>query len=77
MRIGVFSTKAYDRDFFDVVNQHHRHELIFFEPRLTTSTVTLAEDFFTRNAMENIALTTLTNIAEIERTGRCENMITP
>ncbi|MDT8274294.1 MAG: 2-hydroxyacid dehydrogenase [Desulfomonilia bacterium] len=45
MRVGVFSTKAYDREFFDVVNQHHRHELIFFEPRLTTSTATLAADF--------------------------------
>ncbi len=45
MKVGVFSTKAYDRDFLHGVNSAHGHELIFFEPRLTKETVALAAGF--------------------------------
>jgi D-lactate dehydrogenase len=45
MKVGVFSTKEYDRSFLQSVNSAHGHELIFFEPRLTRETVGLAADF--------------------------------
>ncbi|MGB7413659.1 MAG: 2-hydroxyacid dehydrogenase [Thermosynechococcaceae cyanobacterium] len=43
MRIAVFSSKPYDRTFLEAANTHH--ELVFFEPRLTTATVPLARGF--------------------------------
>jgi len=43
MNIAVFSTKSYDRRFFEAANEQHGHDLTFFEPRLTPDTATLAE----------------------------------
>ncbi|HUO43945.1 MAG TPA: 2-hydroxyacid dehydrogenase [Burkholderiales bacterium] len=37
--------------------------------------ITGHQAFFTRNALENIAQTTLANIADIEHTGRCANQV--
>ena len=45
MRIAVFSTKPYDRQALDAANARHRHELVYFEPRLTAATVALARGF--------------------------------
>ncbi|MDA0834648.1 MAG: 2-hydroxyacid dehydrogenase [Planctomycetota bacterium] len=45
MRVAVFSTKPYDRRFFDHANCDFGHELTYFEPRLTRETVSLAEGF--------------------------------
>ncbi len=45
MRVAVFSTKKYDRDFLDAANALHRFELKFFEPRLSDQTVALAAGF--------------------------------
>ena len=45
MRIAVFSTKSYDRQFLQAANERHGHELVFFEPRLTVESGKLAEDF--------------------------------
>ncbi len=48
MRVAVFSTKPYDRTFFERSNQQQstgRHEITFYEPRLTLDTVGLAKDF--------------------------------
>ncbi|MFO1063895.1 MAG: 2-hydroxyacid dehydrogenase [Pirellulales bacterium] len=50
MRIAVFSTKAYDRQFLGSAltgtnTGSTDHELTFFEPRLTIETVGLASDF--------------------------------
>lgn len=45
MRIAVFDTKPYDRRALERANQDHRHDLSFFEPRLTPDTVSLAEGF--------------------------------
>jgi D-lactate dehydrogenase len=42
MRITVFSTKPYDRRFFEEANAGFEHELEFFEPRLTAETLPLA-----------------------------------
>ena len=45
MKVAVFSTKAYDRSFFQAANVAHGHELTFFEPRLTRDTSPLASGF--------------------------------
>jgi D-lactate dehydrogenase len=45
MKIAVFSTKSYDREFLQASNKAHGHELTFFEPKLTESTVSLAAGF--------------------------------
>lgn len=45
MRIAVFSTKPYDRTFFELANARFAHELTFFEPRLTLETCSLASGY--------------------------------
>ncbi len=45
MKIAVFSTKSYDREFLIEANARHGHELVFFEPRLNWETHRLAEGF--------------------------------
>jgi D-lactate dehydrogenase len=45
MRIAVFSTKPYDKQFLSEANHAHKHEFRFFEPRLTPETTTLANGF--------------------------------
>jgi D-lactate dehydrogenase len=45
MRVAVFSTKPYDRDFFLAANYDHEHDLIFFEPKLDRHTAPLAKGF--------------------------------
>jgi D-lactate dehydrogenase len=42
MRVGVFSTKRYDRDSLTAANGSAGHELDFFEARLTAETAPLA-----------------------------------
>ena len=45
MRVAIFSTKSYDRAFLEAANATYRHELVFFEPRLTEETTALAARF--------------------------------
>jgi D-lactate dehydrogenase len=45
MKVAVFSTKAYDRRFLEAANADHGHELVFFEPHLTSDTAVLASEF--------------------------------
>jgi D-lactate dehydrogenase len=46
MKIAVFSTKPYDREFLEAANsQSQHHELVFFEPRLNKDTAILAAGF--------------------------------
>ncbi|WP_164101351.1 2-hydroxyacid dehydrogenase [Candidatus Laterigemmans baculatus] len=45
MKIAVFSSKPYDRDFLQAANEAYQYELSFFEPRLTAETVELAHGF--------------------------------
>lgn len=45
MKVAVFSTKPYDRQFLIAANSDHRHELVFFEARLTLETAALAAGF--------------------------------
>jgi D-lactate dehydrogenase len=42
MRVGVFSTKRYDRDSLTAANQAAGHELEFLETRLTAETASIA-----------------------------------
>lgn len=44
MKVAVFSAKGYDREFLEAANAS-RHELQFFEPRLSTETASLAAGF--------------------------------
>ncbi len=45
MKIAVFSTKSYDRQFLEAANSLTEHELVFFEPRLNQDTAILAAGF--------------------------------
>lgn len=45
MKVAVFSTKSYDRDFLSAANRETEHELVFLEPRLTPQTCRLADGF--------------------------------
>ncbi|MGI0485940.1 2-hydroxyacid dehydrogenase [Pantanalinema rosaneae CENA516] len=47
MRVAVFSTKPYDREFLEAANTiaGHKHEFTYFEARLTKDTATLAAGY--------------------------------
>lgn len=45
MKIAVFSTKSYDRQFLDSANQTHHHDLVFLDARLDPYTALLAAGF--------------------------------
>ncbi|MEC4816749.1 MAG: 2-hydroxyacid dehydrogenase [Scytonema sp. PMC 1069.18] len=45
MKVAVFSTKAYDRQFLEAANSQNQHELVFYEPRLNRDTAILAAGF--------------------------------
>jgi D-lactate dehydrogenase len=45
MRVAVFSTKPYDRQYLTEANAAFGHDLVFFEPRLDLSTAPLADGF--------------------------------
>lgn len=64
MRVAVFSTKAYDRESLEAVNQEHGHDLVFFEARLTQRTAALANGFgavcaFTNDQLDRETLESL------------------
>ena len=42
MNVAFFSTKPYDRRFFDAANSRHEHAFNYLEPRLTAATAPLA-----------------------------------
>jgi D-lactate dehydrogenase len=42
MKVSIFSTKSYDRQFFTAANIQHQHELTFLEPRLNRQNACLA-----------------------------------
>jgi D-lactate dehydrogenase len=64
MRIAVFDTHRYDRAALEEANADHPHELVFFEPRLTVQTASLATGFdvvcsFVNDTLDRPALDTL------------------
>jgi D-lactate dehydrogenase len=45
VKVAVFSTKPYDRQFLSAANQEAGHEMAYFEPRLVPETSPLADGF--------------------------------
>ena len=45
MQVALFSTKPFDRDYFEAANRSRGHQLAFFETRLTSETAALAAGF--------------------------------
>lgn len=63
MKIAFFSTKPYDRKYFDLANQDCGHEITYFETRLTRQTLKLAEGYECACAFVNDQLDASTLIA--------------
>jgi D-lactate dehydrogenase len=66
MKVSIFSTKSYDRQFFTAANIQHQHELIFLEPRLNRQTASLATNtnaicIFVNDEVDRATLTDLAN----------------
>lgn len=45
MKVAVFSTKVYDKEYLDKANENEEHELVYFESTLSQKTIRLAEGF--------------------------------
>jgi len=45
MKVAVFSTKSYDREFLEATNKSYKHEIAYFEPQLNNETSLLASGF--------------------------------
>lgn len=45
MRLAVFSTKPYDKEFLDSANTSYDYEITYFETRLTHYTAQIANNF--------------------------------
>jgi D-lactate dehydrogenase len=45
MKIAFFSSKPYDRQFFEQANQAHQRKMVFFDDSLNTDTAILAQGF--------------------------------
>ena len=45
MKVAVFSARPYDRDFLELANHVSKHELVFFEARLSRETLSLCQGF--------------------------------
>jgi D-lactate dehydrogenase len=45
MKVAVFSTKSYDKEYLDKANENGKHELVYFESSLKLKTARLAENY--------------------------------
>jgi D-lactate dehydrogenase len=45
MRVAMFSTKGYDKSFFEAENEKFSHEIAYLEARLTKDTTMLADNY--------------------------------
>ncbi|AJR09257.1 2-hydroxyacid dehydrogenase [Photobacterium gaetbulicola] len=45
MKVAVFSTKKYDQNSFELINQHYNHHLDFYDFRLTPQTVKIVQGY--------------------------------
>ncbi len=45
MRVAMFSTKGYDKTFFQAENRNHNHDIAYLEARLTAETAKLADGY--------------------------------
>lgn len=79
-KIGHLGLDVYEEEgdlFFEDLSSKVIQDDVF--ARLTTFpnvVITGHQAFFTRDAMENIAMTTLSNLTELESTGKCQNEVT-
>lgn len=65
MKVAVFSTKSYDKEYLDKANIENKHELVYFESSLKSKTARLAENYdavcvfvndsLTKEVIENLA----------------------
>jgi D-lactate dehydrogenase len=69
MRVAMFSTHAFDREFFDEANVGRGHDLHYLEARLTPATAALAKEFPAVCAFVNDQLSAdvLTILASVSR----------
>ncbi|MFP4070978.1 MAG: 2-hydroxyacid dehydrogenase, partial [Desulfovibrionales bacterium] len=63
-KVAMFSTKRYDKRFFERHNNDYNHDIKYFEARLNSDTVTLAKGFpvvcaFVNDTLDAQTLTTL------------------
>lgn len=70
MRVAVFSTKQYDRQFLDAANGDSGHELVYHEARLTPVTASLAKGYDAVCAFVNDELSEPT-LAALHAGGTC------
>jgi D-lactate dehydrogenase len=45
MKLAIFDTHKFDREAFDAANRRFEHQIVYFEPRLTQETASLAQGF--------------------------------
>jgi hypothetical protein len=62
MKVAVFSTKSYDRHFFNLANEQHHHELIFLESRLNHQTARLVTNILLSVFLLMMSLTKLLQV---------------
>ena len=67
MKIAIFSTHPFDRDYLIAANQTYDYELVFFEERLTSKTAILATGFsvvscFVTDTLDKAVLEQLANL---------------
>jgi D-lactate dehydrogenase len=79
-RVGYLGLDVYEEEgdlfFEDLSNEVIRDDVFARLLTFPNVVVTGHQAFFTRNALENIAQTTLANIADVEHSGTCANQIT-
>lgn len=68
MKVAVFSTKPYDKEYLDKANIDNKHELVYFESSLKQKSVRLAENYDTVCVFVNDALTkeVIENLASLK-----------
>ncbi|MEO1561185.1 MAG: 2-hydroxyacid dehydrogenase [Cyanobacteria bacterium J06632_19] len=78
-KLGYVGLDVYEQEgdlFFEDLSQEVIQDDIF-ERLLTFPNVVITahQAFFTKNALQNIAQTTINNISDFEKTGKCENTV--
>lgn len=78
-RIGYLGIDVYEQEedlfFEDLSNTIIQDDVFQLLQSFPNVLITAHQAFFTRNALSNIADTTLANIREFEQTGKCQNIV--
>lgn len=67
MKVAIFGTQFYEREFFNKYNIDNKHELVFFKESLQASTINLAKGFqavcvFVTDSLDKIAIEKLAKL---------------